>query len=361
MLVVQNSSLILLMKYSRMTKKSQLYATTSAVFCMEIVKFFTCFLFLLVEKRGNLNEYCSELYDEIIGKKKELFKIFVPALLFTIQNNLLYYAISQLDVVTFQATSQLKILTTALFSVLMLNKTVTLRQWFACILLGLGVSLTQISSVSNPSGTHSSVSSQTGVMNPEDVLWNIDYKLVSGFAAVLCACLTSGFSSVYFEKILKNDNTSLWIRNIQMSLFSVIIAYIGMIFSAEYETIQINGIFHGYNEIVCSVILLQAIGGLIVAVVMKYTDNIVKGFATSFSIGISWLISAFFFQYQTTVTGFSGLFLIMFAVCLYTMPAKCDTSASSNVLPLITEEELNDQYRLQPFISKSKGESKDNV
>jgi UDP-sugar transporter A1/2/3 len=350
------------MKYSRMTKNSQLYSTTSAVFSMEVIKFFSCFLFLFIEKKGNFKEYCRELKEEILDKPKELTKIFVPALLFTIQNNLLYFGISRLDVVTFQATSQLKILTTALFSVLMLNKTVTLRQWFSCVLLGVGVSLTQISTVSSPSGAQSTVSSQTGgIKNPGDALWNIDYKLLSGFAAVLCACLTSGFSSVYFEKILKNENTSLWIRNIQMSSFSVVIAYIGMRFSSEYEMIRDRGIFHGYNDIVCSVVLLQAIGGLLVAVVMKYTDNIVKGFATSSSIGISWLISAFCFHYQTTITGFSGMFLIMFAVCLYTISGKSSDPSSSNVVPLSTEEEQYDSSPLLSTNSKSLGVNKGDV
>lgn len=39
------------------------------------------------------------------------------------------------------------------------------------------------------------------------------------------------------------------------------------------------------------VLYLQALGGLVVAMVIKYADNILKGFATSLSIIISALIS----------------------------------------------------------------------
>jgi UDP-sugar transporter A1/2/3 len=54
--------------------------------------------------------------------------------------------------------------------------------------------------------------------------------------------------------------------------------------------------FHGYNSIVWGVILFQAAGGLIVAMVVKYADNIIKNFATSFSILLSALTSAILFR-----------------------------------------------------------------
>ena len=37
-----------------------------------------------------------------------------------------------------------------------------------------------------------------------------------GVGAILLACISSGFSGVYIEKILKQSNTSMWIRNIQL-------------------------------------------------------------------------------------------------------------------------------------------------
>lgn len=37
--------------------------------------------------------------------------------------------------------------------------------------------------------------------------------------------------------------------------------------------------------------VLQAVGGLVVALVMKYADNILKGFATSVSIVCSTVLS----------------------------------------------------------------------
>ena len=49
--------------------------------------------------------------------------------------------------------------------------------------------------------------------------------------------------------------------------------------------------FVGYTSSVVTVILLQAVGGLVVAATIKYADNILKGFATSLSILMSGFIS----------------------------------------------------------------------
>ena len=57
-----------------------------------------------------------------------------------------------------------------------------------------------------------------------------------------------------------------------------------------------RGFFHGYSVTVATVITFQAAGGLIVAIVVKYADNVMKNFATSFSIILSSLASAYFFH-----------------------------------------------------------------
>ncbi|VDM69178.1 unnamed protein product [Strongylus vulgaris] len=68
----------------------------------------------------------------------------VPAVLYVIQNNLLFLALSKLDAATYQVTYQLKILTTALFSVTILGRSLNRLKWLALVLLTVGVALVQV-------------------------------------------------------------------------------------------------------------------------------------------------------------------------------------------------------------------------
>lgn len=100
-----------------------------------------------------------------------------------------------------------------------------------------------------------------------------------GLVAVLCAACTSGFSGVYFEKILKGAQTSLWLRNVQMGIPSVIVAFVTIYFK-DAAAVSKQGFLGGYTSLVWTVVTVQAVGGLIVAVVVKYADNVLKVFAT---------------------------------------------------------------------------------
>jgi solute carrier family 35 (UDP-sugar transporter), member A1/2/3 len=79
-----------------------------------------------------------------------------------------------------------------------------------------------------------------------------------GLGSVLAACFTSGFASVYFEKILKVSACSLWIRNIQLGIFGTVLGLIG-VFISDYSKVMDRGFFQGYSNIVWIVVSLQVI------------------------------------------------------------------------------------------------------
>ena len=212
MLVLQNTFLVVFMRYSR-TIKGPMYASSTAVCMMEILKFNSCICVIAWENRNSLRKILHAINEDIVQRPIELLKLSVPSLLYTIQNNLLYYALSHLDAATFQVGYQVKILTTALFSVFMLGKSLSIMQWGSLVILTIGVSMAQLSAQDNH---------------------HENQNTTSGFIAVFLAACLSGFSGVYFERILKGSNTSLWVRNIQMGFSSILLGFVGIYISGMF-------------------------------------------------------------------------------------------------------------------------------
>lgn len=212
----------------------------------------------------------------------DCYKLAVPAILYVIQNNLQYVAASNLDVATFQVTYQMKILTTAFASVFILRRRLSKAKWLSLVLLAVGVGIVQIQTTSAPSiklplGELDELDSEPILLN-ERVM-----QPLKGFMAVTAACVTSGIAGVYFEFILKGGGggpaPDLWIRNTQLSIFSLVPAMIPIIvFPAGPEGTRwlekVMASFSNFNGWAVGTILTQTFGGLVTAVVIRYSDNI---------------------------------------------------------------------------------------
>jgi UDP-sugar transporter A1/2/3 len=235
-----------------------------------------------------------------------------------IQNNLQYVAASNLEAATFQVTYQMKILTTAAFSVMLLRKKLSPSQWISLLFLAIGVGVVQIQVGADKYGSAAaSVTAGIHAMNP-----------MKGFIAVVAACFTSGLAGVYFEMVLKNSQADLWVRNVQLSLFSLLPAVAPIIFTQHAYGVKegqslISTLFDNFGAWAWATVWVQVLGGLITAMVIKYSDNILKGFATSLSIVISFLASVALFDFQMTITFMLGSAIVLIATWLYNQhPAR---------------------------------------
>ncbi|XP_010863594.1 UDP-galactose translocator isoform X1 [Esox lucius] len=342
-LVVQNASLILSIRYVR-TLPGDRFFTTSAVVMAEVLKVLTCLFIIMFQKKGNVMEFIVLLYDSIVIQYKDTLKLAVPSLIYTLQNNLQYVAISNLPAATFQVTYQLKILTTALFSVLMLRKSLSRIQWVSLLLLFTGVAVVQVE--------------QEGKQK-ESTVTGTSQNYAKGLLAVIVSCLSSGFAGVYFEKILKGSSASVWMRNIQLGIFGIVLGLLGMWWN-DGLAITEKGFLFGYTPIVWGVIFNQAFGGLLVAVVVKYADNILKGFATSFSIIVSTVVSVYLFGFHVDLLFTLGAGLVIGAVYMYSLP-KAAAPSPSTPTHSSSSHNLSDSAgdsEMDAFLPKTPGKEK---
>jgi UDP-sugar transporter A1/2/3 len=71
--------------------------------------------------------------------------------------------------------------------------------------------------------------------------------------------------------------------------------------------------------VVWATIFAQAAGGLIVALVLKYADNVVRSFATAMSIVLSIFIDAWLFGVHLPFNALVGSFMVVLAIIGYTL------------------------------------------
>ncbi|XP_071511997.1 UDP-N-acetylglucosamine transporter-like [Diadema antillarum] len=315
-LILQTTSLVLTMRYSRTVQSGgHRYLSSTAVVLAEGMKICACVFLVFFQEGGRTIEgFLKVIKEEIIEKPVDSLKLAIPSGLYTLQNNLLFLALSHLDAATYQVTYQLKILTTAMFSVVMLGKELSRLKWVSLVLLMAGVALVQMPAESKPAEKELSTSSE-----------------VIGLVAVLAACFSSGFAGVYFEKILKGTKQSIWLRNIQLAFFGILFG-LGGVIGKDGDKVRENGFLQGYSAVTWVVVILQAFGGLVIAAVIKYADNILKGFATSLSIILSTVISYYLLHdFTPTSFFFLGAALVISATFLYGYVPKVPSNTVQSV------------------------------
>lgn len=306
-LTLQTTTIIILYSYSRKIPDGQVrYLSSTVVVLAEILKIFFCLGFILKDAKYSLARCLSTLNTEIFLNLRESIKVLIPASLYALQNNLAFYALNNLDPASYQVAYQLKILTTAIFSVLIVKRRIKQKQWFALSLLFAGVALVQMPQDDGPG------------INSAKLARGHEQNRLLGLLSVIACCMSSGFSGVYFERLIKlNPKQDLWIRNLQLAILCLTMSSIAM-FYQDYEAIMTDGLLQGYSKTVWIVVFLQAFGGLIVAAVVKHADNILKGFATSLSIIFSTLLSFYLFEtFNPSLNFYIGSTVVIISTIMY--------------------------------------------
>ncbi|KIS66002.1 uncharacterized protein UMAG_06093 [Mycosarcoma maydis] len=321
---------------------------------------------------------------------QDYWKLSIPAFLYVLQNNLQYIAVSNLEPPVFICAYQMKILTTAFFSIVLLRKKIGMWQWLSLGMLAIGVAIVQIQSKSVsglvpfevhthgyghvsagpaadlppppppppfdshrappperlpsigsflsgsdtkdydrlPPSSPSFPGSRISMSMEESARADKPMQPIQGFLAVIAACFTSGLAGVYFEMVLKTSDANLWARNVQLSAWSLLPAALPVFL--EMVRHGIDSPFLHFGASAWATVVLQVTGGLAVAMVIKHADNILKGFAVSFSIVLSFGFSVAFFNFPFTAPFAAGVTLVILSTLSYSRaPMKRLTKAPS--------------------------------
>ncbi|ORC87449.1 putative CMP-sialic acid transporter [Trypanosoma theileri] len=252
-----------------------------------------------------------------------------PAVIYAIQNYTLFVALGNMEPTLFQVTYQSKILVMAVFMWIFLNRSFSRRQWMALTLLVMGVATTQIGSQ-----RESSSKKEKPV---------IQGSYLVGIAATTTAVFLSSTASVLMEAIFKGKTSAIdsftSTKNVHLSFYSVICFLVVQLINGNSNnsnnntnnaianadddqpigalTLFLNDYFHGFDWLVWLLVLVQALGGLLVAVVIKYSDNIMKAFATGCAIVLSGFCSAYIYSFMPSQLFILGNILCLTSIVMY--------------------------------------------
>jgi len=295
LLAVQNSSKNLLMRY--VMKEKPKFLTSAAVIGSECTKLtLSVFYILFIEKQS-----VASIIKYFKDDRKNTILVIVPASAYNLQMTLEYIALANLDAAMFSVLVQTKLLFTAIFSAIIIRKKLKYIQIISLTLLTVGVMLCNMK-----------FGDSTGVSNSKGVI------------ATLGIAVSSGFASVYTEKVIKSQRLnspvkgqySLAYTQVQLASMSLLAMGIYACFTDLRQIIE-NGLFHNFNGGAFLTVFNSALGGLIVASVLKYADSVLKGYATAISVIATGLMSMIMFGTELHVVYFMGIINVVMAVLLY--------------------------------------------
>ena len=235
---------------------------------------------------------------------KRSSKMAVLALIYGAMNILSFVALRNISAGMFTIFAQLKILTTATCSSIMLRRSYSMTKWRALLSLMMGVLL-----FSEPIWNNDDASA-----NPQGG------NIALGTAAVLIEVTLSGFASIYFEKVIKTDPEQLgiWERNYQLAFGSIPIYIMFLLWDGGGEA----GYGGGWSIVAVVLALLGAAGGMLVALSIKHGDSILKTLATTGAIVLSATLDHFLLGGPlTNIMCIAGVQVII-SICNYTFDAS---------------------------------------
>lgn len=215
-------------------------------------------------------------FEKIIWLIRNSGKMFILAAIYGAMNILSFVALQYIGAGEFTICAQLKILTTAGFSTVILGTTLSSVKWRALFLLVLGCLLVASPAFNHPAGQQAKTTS-------------VGLQML-GYAAVLSEVCMSGFASIYFEKVVKSTKevVTIWERNLQLGFYSILIYSCFILYDSNFAVPDPGAVarvpWSNWSTLTFCVALLGSVGGLLVAATLKYADSILKTLAAAGAI-----------------------------------------------------------------------------
>jgi len=241
----------------------------------------------------------SILHDDSLS---EFFSYLLPAAIYFINNNCIFFILQAVDPTTFQLLSQMKTIFTGLLFRVFLKRKLTAVQYLALVTLACGTAVSQL---------------------PNGKLKVRGVHATAPFLGAILSVFSSLFSAlggIYNEKLLKGrPSTSIHWQNIQMYIWGVCFNALGA-WVKDREMMTQRGVLSGFGMAATSVIVCNALNGLAISAVLKYADNIARVYAHAIAMMVTMAVSVKLFNAPVTPQLVLAVIMVATSTFQYNLP-----------------------------------------
>ena len=255
------------------------YETISVPMCTEFAKLAISLMLLMRERKARETPVpAATAYplEQII--RSLTWQYAIIAVLYALQNNLLFHTLRYLDPGTFQILTNIRIPLVALMLFFILGKLYSKQQIAGIAILTTGAILYSV----GKSNSHIDLGIPVGPTTRNGQL--------VGYVLILLTTLFASVAGVFNEYCLKEGlhNQSVDLQNTQLYLFGFLLNFVAILVKQQ----RFFNIFDGYNAMTICIIINSACFGVSVGYITKYCDNNVRSFA-----GVSSMLLATVYSY----------------------------------------------------------------
>lgn len=261
----------------------------------------------------------------------------LPATLYAIQNLFVQYGYALLDSMTFNLLNQTKTISAAFWLWILMGNRQSGVQMFALVLLLVAAIIlnlpenTSIGSIGSTSSVGIGIDSSIG----EDKGFSSDYSLGLFFVASasmlsgLCAALTS-MALVGFRK------QHSFFFSAELAVFGIVFLLGNLLVNTDIAPGDNNHLFSNWTLVTILPVVTSTCGGLLVGLVMKYADGVVKGFALIAGILITGLAQFLIEGKPLGSKSLYGVLLVSASIYLHSKfpPAKKKPLTGASLPPI---------------------------
>lgn len=275
--------------YAKNNDGSYRFNESTMVLLVEIVKVIFCACVFAVQYKRAEDEDKYALYNLPF---KHSLHFFIPALLYTASNTLVYFGMSYINPGLFIVFGNTRILIAGILYRFMMGKTQTDLQWLSLFLIAAGAVLSSPASDNKDDGDN--------------------YILGLFFVVIMSICSTS--ASIYTEKYFKQtQKLSIFYQNIVLYIYGIILNIFVILFLRQSD----KGILDGFDQAGCMVLAAQSLMGVSLSFIFKYLDNIVYVIALTVAMLITAIFSMAFFGLSPTIGFFCSMVIIIVGIYLF--------------------------------------------